>query len=165
VEEARHVMSCQGRAETESDCQMTELGAEIADLYSKKLSQTCLVEIAHWGLAIWPDPFGMLPAQIVVNLLLKLGHGMNRMADDNGLGRNSRRDNHKGSTNGSANLFRKKLRKLLRRRLAFLTVTNTGCEAMPLVTTSSLVAFSEKTEVSEAERMGHIARGGMNFQC
>jgi hypothetical protein len=27
------------------------------------------------------DPFGMLPSQVVVNLLLKLGHGVDRVAD------------------------------------------------------------------------------------
>ena len=35
-----------------------------------------LVKIAHWGLAIWLDPFGMLNAQVVVNLLPKLGVGL-----------------------------------------------------------------------------------------
>jgi hypothetical protein len=35
-----------------------------------------LVKITHRGLAIWLDPFGMLDAQVVVNLLPKLGVGV-----------------------------------------------------------------------------------------
>jgi len=47
----------------------------------EELAQECLVKIAHWSLAGRLDPFGMLPSQIVVNLLLKLGHGMDWVAD------------------------------------------------------------------------------------
>ena len=35
--------------------------------------ETRLVRIAHGGLAIWLDPFGMLDPQIIVNLLLEFG--------------------------------------------------------------------------------------------
>jgi hypothetical protein len=35
-----------------------------------------LVRITHGGFAIWLDPFGMLDPQIVVNLLPKLGVGV-----------------------------------------------------------------------------------------
>jgi len=35
-----------------------------------------LVRITRWGFAIWPDPFGMLDPQIVVNLLQELGVGV-----------------------------------------------------------------------------------------
>ena len=38
-------------------------------------------KIAHWRVAGRLDPFGMLPSQVVVNLLLKLGHGMDWVAD------------------------------------------------------------------------------------
>ena len=38
-----------------------------------------LVRIAHGGFAIWFDPFGMLDPQIVVNLLLELGVGVDLM--------------------------------------------------------------------------------------
>ncbi len=36
-----------------------------------------LVRIAHGRLAIWLDPFGMLDPEVVVNLLPKLGVGVN----------------------------------------------------------------------------------------
>ena len=35
--------------------------------------ETRLVRIAHGGFATWLDPFGMLDAQIVVNLVLEFG--------------------------------------------------------------------------------------------
>jgi len=43
--------------------------------------QARLVKLAHGRLAAGLDPFGMLPSQVVVNLLLKLGHGVDRVAD------------------------------------------------------------------------------------
>ena len=43
--------------------------------------QARLVKIAHGRLAAWLDPFGMLPSQVVVNLSLKLGHGVGRVTD------------------------------------------------------------------------------------
>ena len=55
-------------------------------------AQAHLVKIAHGRLAVWLDPFGMLPSQVVVNLLLKLGHGVDRVA--NLIGRNLRRRKH-----------------------------------------------------------------------
>jgi hypothetical protein len=47
----------------------------------EKLGQACLVKIAHWRLAAGLDPLGMLPSQVVVNLLLKLRHGVDPVAD------------------------------------------------------------------------------------
>ncbi len=38
-----------------------------------------VVRITHGGFAIWLDPFGMLDPQIVVNLLLELGVGVDLM--------------------------------------------------------------------------------------
>ena len=35
--------------------------------------ETRLVRITHGGFAIWLDPFGMLDAQVVVNLLPEFG--------------------------------------------------------------------------------------------
>ena len=55
-------------------------------------AQARLVKLAHGRLAVWLDPFGMLPSQVVVNLLLKLGHGVDRVADR--FGRNLRRRKH-----------------------------------------------------------------------
>ena len=43
--------------------------------------QARLVKIAHGRLAAWLDPFGMLPSQVVVNLSLKLGHGVGRVTE------------------------------------------------------------------------------------
>jgi len=43
--------------------------------------QARLVKIAHGRLAAWLNPFGMLPSQVVVNLSLKLGHGVGRVTD------------------------------------------------------------------------------------
>jgi hypothetical protein len=47
----------------------------------EELAQARLVKIAHWRFAAWLNPFGMLPSQVVVNLLLKLGHGVGRVTD------------------------------------------------------------------------------------
>lgn len=47
----------------------------------EKLDQARLVEIAHGRFAAGLDPFRMLPAQVVVNLLLKLGHGVGPLAN------------------------------------------------------------------------------------
>ena len=47
----------------------------------EELAQARLVKITDWRFAGWLDPFGMLPSQVVVNLLLKLGHGVDRVAD------------------------------------------------------------------------------------
>jgi len=43
--------------------------------------QARLVKIAHGRLAAWLDPFGMLPSQVVMNLSLKLGHGVGQATD------------------------------------------------------------------------------------
>jgi hypothetical protein len=47
----------------------------------EELAQARLVKIAHWRFAAWLNPFGMLPSEVVVNLLLKLGHGVGRVTD------------------------------------------------------------------------------------
>jgi len=64
----------------------------------EELGQACFVKIAHWRLAVGPDPFRMLPAEIVVNLLLKFGQSVCRMAYYNGPGHNIVRSKHKGWT-------------------------------------------------------------------
>jgi hypothetical protein len=48
-----------------------------------------LVRIARGGFAIWLHPFGMLDPQIVVNLLLELGVGMDLMKHAIGLAKDS----------------------------------------------------------------------------
>jgi hypothetical protein len=45
-----------------------------------------LVRITHGGFAIWLDPFGMLDPQVVVNLLLELGVGLDLVRHGNWLG-------------------------------------------------------------------------------
>jgi hypothetical protein len=40
---------------------------------AEQLHEARFVRIAHGGLAIWLDPFGMLDSQVVVNLLPELG--------------------------------------------------------------------------------------------
>lgn len=47
----------------------------------EELAQARLVKIAHWRVATWLDPFRMLLSQVVVNLLLELGNGVDPMAD------------------------------------------------------------------------------------
>jgi hypothetical protein len=48
----------------------------------EELAQARLVKIAHWRLAARLNPFGMLPSQVIVNLLPKLGHGVDWAAND-----------------------------------------------------------------------------------
>ena len=45
--------------------------------------QTRLVRITHGAFAIWLDPFGMLNPQVVVNLLPKLGVGVDLVRHGN----------------------------------------------------------------------------------
>lgn len=49
--------------------------------HSEELPQARFVKVAHWRLAARLDPFGMLPSQVFVNLLLKLGHGVDPVAN------------------------------------------------------------------------------------
>ena len=46
---------------------------------TEQFHETRLVRIAHGTVAIWLNPFGMLDPQIVVNLLPKLGVGVDLM--------------------------------------------------------------------------------------
>ena len=43
---------------------------------AEQLREARLVRITPWGVTIWFDPFGMLDPQIVVNLLLEFGVGV-----------------------------------------------------------------------------------------
>jgi hypothetical protein len=47
----------------------------------EELAQARLVKIADWRVPTWLDPFGMLFSQVVVNLLLELGDGVDPVAD------------------------------------------------------------------------------------
>ena len=52
----------------------------------EQFHETRLVRIAHGTLAIWLNPFGMLDAEIVVNLLPKLGVAVDLMRSGRWLG-------------------------------------------------------------------------------
>ena len=47
----------------------------------QKPVEASFVKIADWRIAVWLDPFRMLTAQIVVNLLLKFRKRVYRVAD------------------------------------------------------------------------------------
>jgi hypothetical protein len=51
----------------------------------EQFHEACLIRITLGGVAIWLDPFGMLDAKIVVNLLPKLGVGVDLVRHGNGL--------------------------------------------------------------------------------
>jgi hypothetical protein len=52
----------------------------------EQFHETRLVRIAHRTIAIWLNPFGMLDPEIVVNLLPKLGVGVDLMRSGRRLG-------------------------------------------------------------------------------
>ena len=80
-------------------------------IHFEKLAEARLVKIADGRFAVGPDPFGMLRAQILVNLLLKLGQSVNRMTDYNRSGHSIRRHKHNFSTIGEVSLFKRGKRK------------------------------------------------------
>jgi hypothetical protein len=51
------------------------------------LAQARLVKITYWRVPAWLYPFGMLLSQIIVNLLLELGDGVDRWPTANVLKR------------------------------------------------------------------------------
>jgi len=54
----------------------------------EQLREARLVRITHGGFTIWFDPFGMLDPQVVVNLSLELGVGVDLVIHGNWLIRN-----------------------------------------------------------------------------
>ena len=52
----------------------------------EQLHEARLVRITHGGFAIWLDPFGMLNPQVVVNLSLELGVGVDLVRRGNWIG-------------------------------------------------------------------------------
>ena len=52
----------------------------------EQFHETRLVRIAHGRIAVWLNPFGMLDPKIVVNLLPKLGVGVDLMRSRGWLG-------------------------------------------------------------------------------
>jgi hypothetical protein len=57
----------------------------------EQFHETRLIRIAHRTVAIWLNPFGMLDPEIVVNLLPKLGVGVDLMRFERWLGDRFRR--------------------------------------------------------------------------
>ena len=57
----------------------------------EQFGEARLVRITHGGFAIWLDPFGMLNPQVVVNLLLELGVGVNLVRHGRWLGERFKR--------------------------------------------------------------------------
>ena len=53
---------------------------------AEQFHEARLVRITHGGFAIWLDPFGMLHPEVVVNLLPKLGAGVDLMRQGRWLG-------------------------------------------------------------------------------
>jgi hypothetical protein len=53
----------------------------------EQFHEACLVRITHGAFAIWLDPFRMLDPQIVVNLLPKLGIGVDLVMHGHWLGK------------------------------------------------------------------------------
>ena len=52
----------------------------------EQFHETRLVRIAHGRIAVWLNPFGMLDPEIVVNLLAKLGVGVDLVRHGHWLG-------------------------------------------------------------------------------
>ena len=85
---SRTGISDEGRSETrgqrtsfKSEIKLSSFGRARPGTSFEEPPQARLVKIAHGRLAAWLDPFGMLPPQVVVNLSLKLGHGVGRVTD------------------------------------------------------------------------------------
>ena len=53
---------------------------------AEQFHEARLVRITHGGFAIWLDPFGMLEPEVVVNLLPKLGVGVDLVRRGHWLG-------------------------------------------------------------------------------
>ena len=69
------------RTSFKSEIKLSSFGRARPGTSFEEPPQARLVKIAHGRLAAWLDPFGMLPSQVVVNLSLKLGHGVGRVTD------------------------------------------------------------------------------------
>ena len=52
------------------------VGSPVCVKTVEQFHEARIVRITHGGFAIWLDPFGMLDSQVVVNLLLELGVGV-----------------------------------------------------------------------------------------
>jgi len=74
-------LHCGRRTSFKSEIKLSSFGPARPGTSFEEPPQARLVKIAHRRLAAWLDPFGMLPPQVVVNLSLKLGHGVGRVTD------------------------------------------------------------------------------------
>jgi hypothetical protein len=74
-------LHCGQRTSFKTEIKLSSFGPARPGTGFEEPPQARLVKIAHRRLAAWLDPFGMLPSQVVVNLSLKLGHGVGRVTD------------------------------------------------------------------------------------
>ena len=74
-------LHCGQRTSFKTEIKLSSFGRARPGTGFEEPPQARLVKIAHGRLAAWLDPFGMLPPQVVVNLSLKLGHGVGRVTD------------------------------------------------------------------------------------
>jgi hypothetical protein len=65
----------------QTEVRLSDFGQARLHTSLEELTQARLVKIAHRRFAAWLNPFGMLLSQVVVNLMLKLGHGVDRVTD------------------------------------------------------------------------------------
>ena len=91
------------RTSFKSEIKLSSFGRTRPGTSFKESPQARLVKIADGRLAAWLDPFGMLPSQVVVNLSLKLGHGVGRVTD--WFGRDHARGKHNLLDKPPADLF------------------------------------------------------------
>ena len=62
------------------------VGSPVCVKTVEQFHEARIVRITHGGFAIWLDPFGMLDSQVVVNLLLELGVGVDLVRHGRWLG-------------------------------------------------------------------------------
>ena len=74
-------LHCGQRRSFKSEIKLSSFGRARPGTSFEEPPQARLVKIARGRLAAWLDPFGMLPSQVVVDLSLKLGHGVGRVTD------------------------------------------------------------------------------------
>jgi hypothetical protein len=74
-------LHCGQRTSFKTEIKLSSFGRARPRTSFEEPPQARLVKIAHGRLAAWLDPFGMLPSQVLVNLSLKLGHGVGRVTD------------------------------------------------------------------------------------
>src|SRR5438128_2576548 len=70
-----------GKRRTDGELRLSGFHRAALRTSFEQLAQARLVKITYWRVPTWLDPFGMLLSQVVVNLLLELGDGVDAVAD------------------------------------------------------------------------------------